>query len=108
MNNRNKYKREKLFGDTVSPNKPLFGDTVSPNKPLFGDTVSPNNTLFGDRVLHLNFTSTSENQDKGSKSGRIQLRPKRRRNTDDPIRETQFANGLTRRWDFADKFIKPE
>ena len=54
--------REKLFGDTVSPNKPLFGDTVSPNKPLFGDTVSPNNTLFGDTVFpnkphHLNFTS---------------------------------------------------
>ena len=54
---KNKNFGEKLFGDTVSPNKPLFGDTVSPNKPLFGDTVSPNNTLFGDTVLHLNFTS---------------------------------------------------
>ena len=52
--------------------------------------------------------STSENQDTGSRSGRIQPRPKRRRHTDDPIRGTKFANGLTRRGEFADKFIKPE
>ena len=43
-----------------------------------------------------------------SGSGKIQPRPKRRRHTDDPIRGTKFANGLTRRGEFADKFIKPE
>ena len=52
--------------------------------------------------------STSENQDTGSGSGRIQPRPNRRRHIDNPIRGTKFANGLTRRGEFADKFIKPE
>ena len=52
--------------------------------------------------------STSENQDTGSGSRRIHPRPKTRRHTDDPIRGTKFANGLTRTGEFGDKFIKPE